>query len=143
MFLRNEKLEGDLGELGLVNDLGVFGLWLLHWSLGLLGTEQVVEEIEVLQRRVEEPVEEGWDWVLGVDGFEKKPNLEVILGLWFVEEFSQCWWCFFSVVIFGSLSLGIDVQNAFLQPVTIFTLVWLIDFKWVLFLGIEGEEWMI
>lgn len=62
MFLRNEKLEGDLGELGLVNDLGVFGLLLLHWSLGLLGTEQVVVvvvEIEVLQRRVEEPVEEG------------------------------------------------------------------------------------
>jgi len=61
VFLRNEKLEGDLGELGLVNDLGVFGLLLLHWSLGLLGTEQVVVvvEIEVLQRRVEEPVEEG------------------------------------------------------------------------------------
>lgn len=62
MFLRNEKLEGDFGELGLVNDLRVFGLLLLHWSLGLLGTEQVVVvvvEIEVLQRRVEEPVEEG------------------------------------------------------------------------------------
>jgi len=55
VFLRNEKLEGDFGELGLVNDLG---LLFLHWSLGLLGTEQVVE-IEVLQRRVEEPVEEG------------------------------------------------------------------------------------
>jgi hypothetical protein len=43
-----------------LNDLGVLGL-LLHWSFGLLGTEQVVVDvaIEVLQRRVDEPVEEG------------------------------------------------------------------------------------
>jgi hypothetical protein len=100
-----------------------------------LGTEQVVVDvaIEVLQRRVDEPVEEGWDWHLGVEGFEKKPNLELILGLWLVDEFSQCC-CFFSIGIFGSvfLSLGIDVQNAFLQPATIFTslhscVMWLIS----------------
>jgi hypothetical protein len=60
--LRNEKLEGVFGEEGLerLNDLGVLGL-LLHWSFGLLGTEQVfvAVAIEVLQRRVDEPVEEG------------------------------------------------------------------------------------
>lgn len=57
--LRNEKLEGDFGEEGLerVNDLGVLGL-VLHWSFGLLGTEQEVAT-EVLQRRVDEPVDEG------------------------------------------------------------------------------------
>lgn len=33
--LRNEKLDGELGE---ENDLGVLVL-LLHWSFGLLGTE--------------------------------------------------------------------------------------------------------
>lgn len=60
-----------------------------------------------------------------MDGFEeeeeeKKPNLEVILGLWLlvVLVFSHC--CCFSLTTLVCLSLGIDVQKALLHPVTIF-----------------------
>lgn len=72
MDLRREKLEGDLGEEGLEkwNNLGLFVLLFflgfeeetLHWSFGLLGTEEVgvvvvaavvVVVVVVRQRRLE------------------------------------------------------------------------------------------
>lgn len=127
--LRSEKLEGDLGEGGLEswNNLGLlffFGVVaVLHWSFGLLGTDEVCVAVlvrEVRHRRL--GLETGWDCKRGVDGLEKNPNLELILGLWLL--FSQCWfWCFsVDITLLVSLSLGMDVQNALLQPVTI--LVW-------------------
>lgn len=56
MALRSEKLDGDLGEEGLERweDLGVLGF--LHWSFGLLGSEEVVvAATEVRHRRLEVP----------------------------------------------------------------------------------------
>ena len=115
--LRSEKLEGDLGDEGLElwNNLGVF---VLHWSFGLFGTEHVV-----WHRRL--GVDEGWDSHRGLDGLEKNPNLELwllLLLLVVVVVFSQCCCCgcccCFSVNTLGSLSLGMDVQNALLHPVT-------------------------
>lgn len=58
--LRSEKLEGDLGEIGLLeswNNLGLlffFGVVeVLHWSFGLLGNEEVgVVVAEVRHRRL-------------------------------------------------------------------------------------------
>lgn len=59
--LRSEKLEGDLGEIGLLeswNNLGLlffFGVVeVLHWSFGLFGKEEVgvVVAVEVRHRRL-------------------------------------------------------------------------------------------
>lgn len=59
MALRREKLEGDLGERGLLenwNNLGLlffFGVVaVLHWSFGLLGNEEVGVVAEVRHRRL-------------------------------------------------------------------------------------------
>lgn len=87
---RREKLEADLGEEGLLeerwNSLGLLGAVLLffgmgagavlHWSFGLSGAEA---EVAVRHRRLE--LETGWDWSRGVEGVEKNPNLDDILGL--------------------------------------------------------------
>lgn len=65
-----------------------------------------------------------------MEGLEKKVNLLLILGLWFVilllsPLLSQwcccCCCCFFSVWALDSLSLGMDVQKALLHPATIFS----------------------
>lgn len=59
--MRREKLEGDLGEEGSekLNNLGLmdfFGVEVLQWSFGLLGTEDVgvvaVVVVVVLHRRL-------------------------------------------------------------------------------------------
>lgn len=54
LALRSEKLEGDLGEIGLEswNNLGLlffFGVFSVsHWSTGLLGTDEVGVVVVVL-----------------------------------------------------------------------------------------------
>lgn len=63
----------------------------------------------VRQRSIE--LETGGDWKRGVEGLEKNPNLELILGLG-VGFVLSC----FSLV---SRSLGIDVQKALRHPKTI------------------------
>lgn len=92
---------------------------LLHWSFGLLGTEQV--ETEVRHRSLGPAAV--WDCDRGVDGLEKNPNLELILGLGLVvmsQCCCSCCCCCLSVNnLVSLLSLGIDEQNALLQPVTI------------------------
>lgn len=94
LALRKEKLEVDLGEEGLLeerwNSLGLLGALLyffgvrvgtvLHWSFGLSGAEaEAAAPAPVRHRRLE--VETGWDWSRGVEGVEKNPNLDDILGL--------------------------------------------------------------
>lgn len=57
----------------------------LHWSFGLFGTEEVgvavavAVDVVVRQRRL--GLETGCDCNRGVDGLEKNPNFELILGL--------------------------------------------------------------
>ena len=97
-FLRREKEEGDwdLGEGGGVLDLsfnGVSSMAVLHWRVGVLG-------VWGLEFEGEDEEEE-----------EKNVNFEKpSLGLRFEEWFG---------VLFGSGSLGMEVQKTFRHPVTI------------------------
>lgn len=82
--------------------------------MGLFGRDEVAVET-VRQRRL--GLEPGRDRNLGVDGLEKNPNFDENLGL-LVPWLSSC--CCFSGKTGLSCFLGIEVQKALLQPVTIF-----------------------
>lgn len=114
--LMKEKLEGDFGEEGLENWNNPEPL-VFFWSLGLLGVDEAVVAVatEVRHRRPRPGSGCRRDCERGVDGLEKNPNLELILGLWL-------WlWLLtvFSFNTFVSESLGIEVQNALLHPVIV------------------------
>ncbi|CAL5439355.1 unnamed protein product [Camellia sinensis] len=97
-----------------MKNLGLF--LVLHWSLGVSGTDCVgtVAIVTVWHRRLG----------LGtgnrdVDGLEKKPNLEPSLGVGLVLLLLGS--CCFSLGSFNSPSREMDVQNALRHLKTIFS----------------------
>ena len=104
-------MEGDLGEEGLEKWENNLEAVVLFWviSFGLLGVDEegVVGTVatEVRHRRPR-PGLSG----RGVDGLEKKPNLELIRGLW----------ASLAIRLESVSCLGMDAQNALLHPVIVF-----------------------
>lgn len=116
LVLKSAKREGDLGEEGLepCSNLGLLATGVvLHCSLGLSCAGGEAASV-VLHRNL--GLEAGKDCSFGVEGLlplEKSPKLEQILGLGLGLGL-----CCFSAAG-NSLSRGIEVQNALLQPVPI------------------------
>lgn len=131
--LRREKLDGDFGDEGLEEKLNnpellLFGCFfgvavVLHRSLGVFGMEEVgvVAAFAVVRHRRRE-VETDCVCNRGVEGLElvKNPNLAPNLGVLVSPPLCFCCSCFLSAAtVVVSRFLGIDVQKALLQPVTI------------------------
>lgn len=129
--LRREKLAGDFGdegeerlrrERGLlfllgVDAVGVTSPEVMHWRLGLAGRdgEGVATAVAAqLWQRSVELAESGRVSDFGVDGLEKKPNLEV--------GFAR------SSTLLSSVFLCLEIQNVLFKPFIIFKLFFFLSF---------------